>query len=147
MNNAFFQEINDLETWGKVFQSIPAFEKLIIKIFEKESLNYKEISHLTPGSNAVFKVDSFVVKIFAPIESDFNTEIDYNSEKLGMKRAMDLGINIPNIVAASFIEDKYLFHYIIMDYIDWKEGKDLLKKYSASEKVEFVGQLKKISTK
>lgn len=142
MNNVFLEEIKDWETWGKVFQSIPAFEKLIAKIFEKESLNFKDISHLTAGSNAVFKVDNFVVKIFAPIESGFNTEIDYNSEILGMKRAIDLDINIPNIVAASFIKDKYLFNYIIMDYIEGKDAKDVLRHYSAGQKVEFVRQLK-----
>lgn len=142
MNNVFCEEIMGWETWGKVFQSIPAFEKLIMKIFKNESLNYKEISHLTAGSNAVFKVDNFVVKIFAPIESGFNTEIDYNSEILGMKRAADIGINVPNVVAASFIEDKYLFRYIIMDYIDGKDAKDILNHYSDSQKIEFVRQLK-----
>jgi tRNA A-37 threonylcarbamoyl transferase component Bud32 len=142
MNNVFFEEIKDWETWGKVFQSIPAFEKLIEKIFKKENLNYKEISHLTAGSNAVFKVDNFVVKIFAPVESGFDTKIDYDSEILGMKRAMGLDINIPNIAAASFIEDKYLFRYIIMDYIAGKDAKDVLRYYSAGEKIEFVRQLK-----
>jgi len=147
MNNAFFEEIKDWETWRRVFQSIPAFEKLIMKIFEKESLNYKEISHLTAGSNAVFKVDNFVVKIFAPIESGFNTEIDYNSELLGMERAIDLSINIPNIVATSFIEDKYLFRYIIMDYLDGKDAKNILKYYSYSQKIAFVRQLKETISK
>jgi tRNA A-37 threonylcarbamoyl transferase component Bud32 len=142
MNNVFIEEIKDWETWGKVFQSIPAFEKLIGKIFKKENLNYKEISHLTAGSNAVFKVDNFVVKIFAPVESGFDTKIDYDSEILGMKRAMGLDINIPNIAAASFIEDKYLFRYIIMDYIAGKDAKDVLRYYSAGEKIEFVRQLK-----
>jgi tRNA A-37 threonylcarbamoyl transferase component Bud32 len=142
MSNVFFEEIKGWEAWGEVFQSIPAFEKLINRIFEKESLNCKEISNLTAGTNAVFKVDNFVVKIFAPIESGFDTEIDFNSEILGMKRAMDIGINIPKVVAASFIEDKYLFRYIIMDYIDGEDAKDVLKHYSTAEKIEFVQQLK-----
>lgn len=142
MSNVFFEEIKDWDTWGKVFQSIPAFEKLIKKIFEKEGLKYKEISHLTAGSNAVFKVDKLVVKIFAPTEAGFNTEIDYECEILGMKKAMELGINIPNVVAASAIEDKYLFRYIIMDYIAGKDAKDILKDYSTNEKLAFVRQLK-----
>ncbi|QAA32227.1 phosphotransferase [Clostridium manihotivorum] len=142
MSNVFLEEIKGWETWGEVFQSIPAFEKLIKRIFEKEKLNCKEISNLTAGTNAVFKVDNFVVKIFAPIESGFNTEIDFNSEILGMKRAMDMGINIPKVIAASFIEDKYLFRYIIMDYIEGEDAKDVLKHYSDSEKIEFVRQLK-----
>jgi serine/threonine protein kinase len=142
MSNVFFEEIKDWDTWAKVFQDIPAFEKFINKIFEKEGLAYKEISHLTAGTNAVFKVDNFVVEIFAPVESGFNTEVDYNYEILGMKRAISLGINIPNVIAASYIEDKYLFRYIIMDYIDGKDAKDILKNYSANEKIAFVRQLK-----
>lgn len=142
MSNIFFEEIKDWNTWGKVFQSIPAFEMLITKIFDREGLGFGEISHLTAGSNAVFKADNYVVKIFAPAESGFNTEIDYNCEILGMKRAMELGINIPNVAATSAIKDKYLFRYIIMDYIDGKDAKDVLKSYSDGEKIEFVRQLK-----
>jgi tRNA A-37 threonylcarbamoyl transferase component Bud32 len=90
----------------------------------------------------VFKVDNLVVKIFAPVESGSNTEVDYNYEILGMKRAISLGINIPNVIAASYIEDKYLSRYIIMDYIYGKDAKDILKNYSANEKLAFVRQLK-----
>ena len=142
MDNVFNEEIKDWDTWGEVYQNISALEKLIMKIFEKEDLNYNKISHLTAGSNAVFKVDNFVVKIFAPVESGFNTEIDYNCEIIGMKRAISLSIHIPHLIADSFIEDKYLFRYIIMDYIDGKDAKDILKHFSDSEKVEFVCQLK-----
>jgi tRNA A-37 threonylcarbamoyl transferase component Bud32 len=142
MSNVFFEEIKDWDTWGRVFQDIPAFEKLINRIFEKENINYKEVSHLTAGTNAVFKVDNFVVKIFAPVESGFNTEIDYNYELIGMKRATSLGINIPKVIATSYVEDKYLFRYIIMEHIEGKEAKDVLKDYSINEKVSFVHQLK-----
>jgi tRNA A-37 threonylcarbamoyl transferase component Bud32 len=142
MKNEFLEEINDWNSWGKVFQSISAFEKLIKKIFKKENLSCKEISHLIAGSNAVFKVDNFVIKIFAPIESGMNTEIDYTCEMLGMKRALNLGINIPNVIASSCIMDKYLFRYIIMDYINGGSGRTILKNYSIGEKVDFVRQLK-----
>lgn len=142
MNNEFLEEINDWNSWGKVFQSIAAFENLIKKIFKKENLSCKEISRLTAGSNAVFKVGNFVIKIFAPIEAGMNTEIDYTCEMLGMKRAINLGINIPNVIASSCIMDKYLFRYIIMDYINGVDGRTILKHYSIDEKVEFVRQLK-----
>lgn len=32
MDNVFFEEITDWNSWGKVFQSIPSFEKLIERI-------------------------------------------------------------------------------------------------------------------
>lgn len=142
MENVFLEEIKDWDSWGKIFQSIPAFEKLVKKIFEKEGLSFGEISHLTAGSNAVFKVDNFVVKIFAPVESGVNTEIDYTCEILGMNRAMSLDINIPNIIASSSIVDKYLFRYIIMDHIKGSEAGGVIKKYSSNEKIDFVAQLK-----
>ncbi len=47
MDNVFYEEIADWNSWGKVFQSIPAFEKLIKRIFIREGLLCKEISHLT----------------------------------------------------------------------------------------------------
>ena len=53
-----------------------------------------------------------------------------------------IGIHIPHLICASFIQDKYLFRYIIMDYIDGKDAKDTLKNFTHSEKVEFVCQLK-----
>ena len=143
MSCVFIEEINGWDSWGKVFQSIPAFEKLIIKIFEKENLPCKGISNLTPGSNAVFKVGDYVIKIFAPIQAGVDTEIDYKCEILGMKRAMDIGINIPPVISTSFIVDKYRFSYIIMGYIEGKDAKDILKCYSAEEKVDFVRQLKR----
>ncbi len=142
MNNIFLGEIKDWDTWGEVFQSISLFKNLIIKIFEKENLEISEISNVTPGTNAVFKVGNYIIKIFVPIESGYDSEKDYFFEITGMKRAMQLGINIPKLIATSEIKDKYLFRYIIMDYINGKEAKDVLKKYSIDEKINFVKQLK-----
>ena len=142
MNNIFLGEIKDWDTWGEVFQSISLFKNLIIKIFEKENLEISEISIVTPGTNAVFKVGNYIIKIFVPIESGYDSEKDYFFEITGMKRAMQLGINIPKLIATSEIKDKYLFRYIIMDYINGKEAKDVLKKYSIDEKINFVKQLK-----
>ena len=138
----FTKNIKDWASWGEVFQSIPAFEKLIYKIFNRESLCCGGISHLTAGSNAVFRVGSYVVKIFAPVESGMDTQADYTCEMLGMKRAMKLGINIPNVVAASFIKDKYLFRYIIMDYIEGEEAAKVLGSFTDDKKKSFVYQLR-----
>ena len=142
MKNFFTEEIYNWDTWGQVYQSIPAFEELVKRIFEHENLTCGKITHLAPGSNAVFRVDNYVIKIFAPIESGVNTQIDYSVEMLGMKRAMDVGIDIPNVIATSHIQDKYLFRYIIMEYVDGKEAKDVLKFYSNSKKKDFLKQLR-----
>ena len=59
-----------------------------------------------------------------------------------MKRAISSGINTPNIMAASYVNDKYLFRYIIMDYIDGQEASKVLVNYSSYEKLGFVHRLK-----
>ena len=143
MEHLFEKEIFDWNSWGAVYQSISDFRKLIEEVFRNENLSgYEQISHLTPGTNAVFKVGNYVVKIFAPNESGLNTDIDYNSELNSMKRAISSGINTPNIMAASYVNDKYLFRYIIMDYIDGQEASKVLVNYSSYEKLGFVHRLK-----
>jgi serine/threonine protein kinase len=142
MDHVFGEEIKDLGSWAKVFQSIPAFEALINKIFEKEGLACGKISHLTPGTNAVFMVDDLVVKIFAPVESGFDSETDYRVETAGMERAIRLGIHVPNVIASSFISDRYFFRYMIMDHIEGAEAKDVIHRYPPDQKIAFVQQLK-----
>ncbi|WBW96434.1 aminoglycoside phosphotransferase family protein [Oceanirhabdus sp. W0125-5] len=152
MKNLFKKDIIDWNSWGTVFQSIDDFKELIEEIFIRENLKgYDEISNLTPGTNAVFKVGTYVIKIFAPKESDANTDSDYIAEMDAMKRALYKDINTPNIIAAGSIEDKYLFRYFIMDFINGKEASDVLKDYSYSQKSNFVQKLKenlnKLNTK
>ena len=70
MKYLFQNNIHNLSSWGQVFQSIEAWEPLINFILKKEKLPVSKIENLEPGSNAVFKSGSHVVKIFAPKESE-----------------------------------------------------------------------------
>ena len=152
MDYLFKKDITDWNSWGSVFQSIDDFRKLIQEIFIRENIKYYDkISNLTPGTNAVFKVGNYVIKIFAPKESGANTDADYIAEKESMERAINKGINTPNIISANSIQDKYMFRYFIMDYIDGKEAGNVLKNYSYTQKSNFVHNLKenlkKLNTK
>lgn len=102
----FIKEINGWKAWGNVFQSIGDFRNLIKEIFTKESLSdIEEIANLTPGTNAVFRVGSYVIKIFAPEEAGVNSDADFNAEMQAMQRTIAMGINTPKIIAASSIQD------------------------------------------
>ncbi|MGZ9583336.1 phosphotransferase family protein [Paenibacillus marinisediminis] len=140
----FQEEITDWGSWGNVYQSIPAFAPLIQAIMLKETgVDCKEsIEQVTPGTNAVFKVGPYVLKIFAPIESGLNTEIDYHAELSGMRKAHALGIHAPRIIAASNMQDKYLFRYILMDYVEGTAAGAALKSCAETERMEFVRQLR-----
>jgi len=142
MSHAFAKEIHNWDSWGAVYQSIEDFRQLIEVIYRKENLSGAEhIFQLTPGTNAVFRAGSYVIKIFAPKESGANTDADYQAEISAMERAIQQGIHAPNVIAASYIQDKYLFRYIIMDFIQGQEAGKVLSGWTFPQKEAFVKQL------
>ncbi|HML48378.1 MAG TPA: hypothetical protein PKE04_16670, partial [Clostridia bacterium] len=118
MQKLFSEEIHGWKSWGRVFQSIDAFYPLIREIFRREGLPMSGVAHLTPGTNAVFRVGDYVVKIFAPAESGMNMDSDYVTELFGMERANKLGVPSPKLRCAGTLADRYLFRYLVMDHLE-----------------------------
>lgn len=148
MSFLFEREINNWNTWGSVYQSIEDFRSLIEEVFAREQLiGADHISPLKPGTNAVFKVGNYVIKIFAPSQSGLDTDLDYRAERTAMKRAIQQGIHTPSIVAAGTIEDKYVFKYLIMDYIEGQCVGDVFTQCTLEEKRQFIKQLQHDLTK
>jgi Ser/Thr protein kinase RdoA (MazF antagonist) len=144
--NMLFQvSLTGKRSWGETFQSIEAFRNLIRAIFERESLAAdSKISNLSPGTNAVFRIGKYVIKIFAPTESGFDTEKDFERELLAIRHAYAADIPVPHVAAAGQLTATYLFRYIIMDYIEGREAGDVLPFYNGAEKERFVSNLKKM---
>lgn len=139
----FRKEINDWPSWATVFQSIDDFLPLIRAIFEREMLEgVNWVSLLTPGTNAVFRVGEYVIKIFAPRESGVNTDADYEMELQSIRRAHQQGIRTPRIIAASRLQDKYLFSYMVMDFIDGQAAGQAFKKFDHARRMQFIHDLK-----
>lgn len=145
----FFKEtLNGTASWGNIFTSIEAFAPLAKAIFQKEGLTVKEeIQNLTPGTNAVFKADRLVIKIYAPRESGFHTEQDYYTELSVMKFAMEQGISVPRIIAYGELEDKYLFRYIVMDYVVANVPLETVLSFPEADKKQFVMRLSEITSR
>jgi thiamine kinase-like enzyme len=61
-----------------------------------------------------------------------------------MEHIKGKGIAAPDITAYGDMEDKYLFHYIIMEYIGGKEAGNSLTAFNGEQKVHVVKQLKAI---
>ena len=143
----FTEEINNWDDWGDVFQSIPAFMPLIERIFEKEKIPLTKIENLNPGSNAVFKVGDYVVKIFAPqgMGEDYGTNVDV--ELFGMKWANAHGVPAPKLIADGAISDKYLFRYMIMEYVNGKMLGEIGDNLSYDDKVNVGKQMRSITNK
>ena len=88
MEHLFTERIECWEDWGRIFQSVPAFEKLIRHIFDKERLPQAKITHLTPGTNAVFRVGDYVVS--------FNGQnVATTEEILALRRELRVGDQVP----------------------------------------------------
>jgi thiamine kinase-like enzyme len=141
----FCGEINNWQDWSKVFQSIPVFSSLVKFIFAKENLPFSEIKHLTPGTNAVFKVGNKVVKIFAPMESGIDQMLDLQTELFSIRRVNNLGIPAPKLIAEGSIKDKYHFSYIITEYINGVAFSEIVKTMTDVEKINLGRKLRSLT--
>lgn len=145
MSNLFEGEIKDWVSWGSVYQSINLFEPLIKYIFKKEGLAFSKIENCTPGTNAIFKVNDYIIKLFAPSESGIETYKDFTTEAFGIKWASNLDIGSPKLISSGKIEDRYVFYYMIMEYIEGEEFTNYIKTLSDSDKILCGQKLRQIT--
>lgn len=142
MSFLFQKEINGWDSWGSLFCDREAFARLSEVIFEKERVGAPgSLLALTPGTNAVFRVKDYVLKIYAPMESGIGTD-DYPIELKAQQSAQKNRVRVPAIIAHGAIQDRYLFQYLIMEYIDGKEAKELLPSFSKAQKIDFAQKLR-----
>jgi len=145
----FTEELNSCEEWHDCRKAIAAFIPLVDYILHKENLPPAAIERAMPGTNAVFKVGEYVIKIFTPLEfashNGFGT--DFNVELFGVKWANDGGVPSPKLVASGIVEDRYRFYYMIMEYIDGKRLNKVEKNLSYKDKVIIGENVRKITDK
>jgi len=148
MKDELFTEVlGDEESWGRICQRLDVFEPLIKRILIHESLPIEAITNTKPSANAVYKVGNLIVKIFAPKESRHNAESVYQTELFGQARALSLGVPVPKICASGIIKDKYEFPYIVSEFVDGVELKDLFDNMSPNERYVLGQRLRKVSDK
>jgi len=73
--------------------------------------------------DAIFKCGDYVIRILAPPESGRDFSQDLHTESFSMKRAGDLSVSTPKLIANGIIDDKYRFAYLITDYARGGHGK------------------------
>jgi len=141
----FTHPITGQKDWGQLYQSIPAFTPLAEHILRKENLPVVPLEHLTPGTNAVFRAGEVVLKIFAPPESGFNEPDELQTEIFSARRAALLGVHAPKLIAEGFIEDKYSFAYMVMEFIPGIEFTEAVKTMNDEEKLAFGQKLRAVT--
>jgi len=137
--NLFTAQISNWDDWENVYQSISAFALLVEQILRKEQLPAAEMEQLTPGTNAVFKVGDYVIKVFAPAESGMDQTLDLQTELFATRHAYELGVCVPKVIADGFVQDKYNFAYMITEFVSGVELAQAVKTMTESEKVA-IGQ-------
>jgi tRNA A-37 threonylcarbamoyl transferase component Bud32 len=132
--------------WGFIKQSVDAFESLIKTVFTKHGLVYSKAENLS-GVNAVFKVGDKVIKIFAPVESGCYGADYYEIEIEALNHVNNVQVASPKILFKGIIDDKYIFRYIIMEFIDGQVAERKIVSFTKNEKRAFSTRVRNITKK
>ena len=147
----FTEQLNNEGDWYYIKRDISAFALLIEHIMRNENLPIAVIENLTHGTNAVFKIGGYVVKIFVPSELYETTDKGYGKnvdiEIFGIQWANDMGVPSPKLIAYGIVEDKYLFRYMIMEYVHGTELDKIEDKLSYEDKVRIGRNVRNITDK
>lgn len=143
MNYLFNKPLESYDDWLKVYQSIEEFKPLIQHIYLNQDIT---ISTLTPGTNAVFKVNNQVIKIFAPSSTKINSNDDFKTEINNIKQAKINNIPCPDLLDYGIIHDRYDFEYIILKYVEGVDACIYLKQASNDQQIEFVEEFVQLLT-
>jgi serine/threonine protein kinase len=143
----FDKDIKDEKAWAEINKQIDVFKPLIANILKRESLPLNNISSVKQSTNAVFKVDNLIIKIFKPNVLGHDTECDYKSELFGQSRASSLGLTVPKILASGIIKDKYDFYYIISEFMDGVELDRVFGSMESNRKYAIGRKLREITDK
>ena len=146
MANLFELDICRESWWGFIKQSVDAFESLIKSVFSKHGLVYSKAENLS-GVNAVFKVGDKVIKIFAPVESGCYGADYYEIETEALNYANNVQVASPKLLFKGIIHDKYIFRYIIMEFIDGQIAERKIASLTENEKRDFSTKLRDITNK
>lgn len=141
----FTRNIEGEKSWADINRNIGVFKPLIEEILKRESLPCGAISNTMHCTNAVFKVNDLIVKIFAPDESRHENERCCKSEIFGQARALSLGLLVPRIFTSGIIKDKYDFWYIVNELINGERLQERFYDMDSDEKHALGRELREIA--
>jgi thiamine kinase-like enzyme len=134
--------IKTWKDWEISFQDIETFLPLIREIFDKHKLTMGPVKNTFAGTNAVFQVGQYIVKIFVPTRVKPWDQDDYAIELLSLKTMNTLANNTPKLYAYGKILKKLEWSYLVMEYKNGHLMKDLRGSLEMKQKKAIVKQLK-----
>jgi hypothetical protein len=132
------------EHWVRVRSSISFFSPLINFVFRQHSLPLGELMAMNRATNAVFRADSVIIKIFPPTEVDFESERDFRTELHGLSFANSQGVACPKLLASGTVSCAQDFRYIVMEFLEARVFSPNLP-FTREEKIAIGRQFRSIT--
>ncbi|MFP4286172.1 MAG: phosphotransferase family protein [Candidatus Izemoplasmataceae bacterium] len=138
-------KINHWDDWSKLYMDSDYFKPIIEKILLRHQLPLDgTITAQGFSTNAVFKINDIIVKIFAPKKSGANTPHDYYVEVESIQALSHL-IDTPKILGNGLIKSKYNFYYVVTSFIDGLIARDYFKTLSIEERFTFGKKIRHLT--
>lgn len=112
------QKIDSLNDWKEFIskeKSITNLAKLIIK---KSRISADKIERINIGTNAVFDLGKYILKIYAVNEKSHSAWKDCKREIILSNILQSSPYQVPAIVKTGYIHDRYIVHYNIIEKIN-----------------------------
>lgn len=137
-------EIDKIKTWNDWcthYQNIEVFNTLIEEICQIENIEYKKVESTYPGTNAVFKIGDFILKLFVP-DNITSWDSEYFVEINRMNLLKDKKIKIPEMISYGSVQKKILCRYIIYKRVEGKHFFKIRNSLTSKQKESVVKDLK-----
>jgi serine/threonine protein kinase len=135
-------EINNWEDWCRSFQDIEVFKEMIFQIFDQHNLTFDKIENTFPGTNAVFKVGKYIIKIFVPERIKTWDEDDYSLELKNALNNEKISTYTSKLIGYGYIKKRLLWNYLIFEYVEGKHMYEVMGQLHYKEKEMVVNHLK-----
>lgn len=118
MSFIFNTTLKNKKNWLEANSNSVEVHNLISFICKKEKIRVNNVYPLTPSTNAVYRVGCHVIKVFAPEIVGYPAEHEFKREIFMLINLELCGVNAPRLHSYGNINDKYVFYYIITEFID-----------------------------
>lgn len=142
----FKPQIKNWQDWLAVYQNVPEFLPLIQAVFRRENLKLKSFAECMSGTHFVARFGNMVIKIYAPEESG-NGSGDCTAEVFGLTHAAKQGVYVSKLIAYGEIRDRYVFSYIVTEYIDGLSYETAKRKMTSEQRYETGRRIRTLCNK
>lgn len=113
----FAHDINSKNEWTVAKNEASLIFPLVKYICQKVHISTEHLRQQNPSTNAVFRSDNKIIKIYAPANAGYQAELDYLREVYALNKISCPSIRSPELIEAGCLQDKYDFYYTVQSFI------------------------------